>query len=261
MNFALLHLSLQDRQRTDSVLGMLSAVHRRPHSGPPEHRGDRYSAPLCKMRTLWSSTARVEPEQPLVLDSPHSGRVRRPTSTPCSSEADAAQRPKTASSTSCICRPRSAAFRCWRRSVSRVYLDVNRLAGDIDPELLDAPWPRPLAASGKARLGKALIWRTLDDGRPIYAAPPGRGTRCSARIERCHPPYHQALRACSTPRTARFGQVVHINCHSMNAVAGSQGEGGAGVRARRLRARRPRRHHLRPGVDRIRARHVGGDGL
>jgi N-formylglutamate deformylase len=27
---------------------------------------------------------------------------------------------------------------------------------------------------------------------------------------------------------ARFGRVVHINCHSMNAVGGSQGEGGAG---------------------------------
>src|SRR5262249_9407688 len=26
----------------------------------------------------------------------------------------------------------------------------------------------------------------------------------------------------------RYGRVVHINCHSMNAVAGAQGEGGAG---------------------------------
>ena len=51
----------------------------------------------------------------------------------------------------------------------RTYLDPNRNAGDIDPELIDGPWPWEYRPSGKARIGKSLIWRTLEDGRPIYA--------------------------------------------------------------------------------------------
>ena len=79
-------------------------------------------------------------------------------------------------------------------------------------------------------MGKALLWRTLDDGRPIYAR------RLSVqevvqRIARCHTPYHQALKRLLDTPHARFGRVVHINCHSMNSV---------GV-ARRRRRRSPAR--------------------
>ena len=52
----------------------------------------------------------------------------------------------------------------------RTYLDPNRHAGDIDLELIEGgTWPHTHVPSGKARIGKALIWRTLDDGRAIYA--------------------------------------------------------------------------------------------
>jgi N-formylglutamate amidohydrolase len=50
----------------------------------------------------------------------------------------------------------------------RTYLDPNRHHGDIDLELIEGGrWPHEHVPSGKARIGKALIWRTLDDGRPI----------------------------------------------------------------------------------------------
>ena len=53
----------------------------------------------------------------------------------------------------------------------RTYIDCNRHAGDIDLALVEGgAWPDEHVPSGKARLGKALIWRTLDDGREIYAA-------------------------------------------------------------------------------------------
>jgi N-formylglutamate deformylase len=110
----------------------------------------------------------------------------------------------------------------------RTYLDPNRHAGDIDLDLMeDGRWPHAHVPSGKAGIGKALIWRTLDDGRPIY----GRRlsvTEVRARIERCHAPYHAALRALLDAAHAAFGVVVHLNCHSMNAVSGAMGEGGAG---------------------------------
>lgn len=110
----------------------------------------------------------------------------------------------------------------------RTYLDPNRHAADIDPELLAEPWPHPTQPSGKARLGKALVWRTLDDGRPIYERKLSVA-ELQRRIEHYHRPYHQKLQALLAGAHQRFGQVFHINCHSMNAVSGAMGEGGAGV--------------------------------
>lgn len=110
----------------------------------------------------------------------------------------------------------------------RTYLDPNRHAGDIDLDLVEGGvWPHAHVPSGKAGIGKALVWRTLDDGRPIYGRKLGVA-EIEARIETCHRPYHAALRGLLDASHARFGRVVHLNCHSMNAVAGSMGEGGAG---------------------------------
>ena len=113
----------------------------------------------------------------------------------------------------------------------RTYVDPNRHAGDIDLELIEGDWPHEFMPSGKARFGKALIWRTLDDGRAIY----GRKLTVDevvGRIERCHAPYHRELAGLLDRAHARFGVVYHLNCHSMKSVAGLMGEGGAGsVRA------------------------------
>lgn len=111
----------------------------------------------------------------------------------------------------------------------RTYLDPNRHAGDIDLDLLDGDWPHAHVPSGKHRIGKALIWRTLDDGRPIYDR---RLTveEVAARIERCHRPYHGELARLFDDAHTRFGCVFHINCHSMPDVGGKMGEGGAGRR-------------------------------
>jgi N-formylglutamate deformylase len=110
----------------------------------------------------------------------------------------------------------------------RTYLDPNRHQGDIDLELIEGGrWPHEHVPSGKARIGKALIWRTLDDGQPIYS----RRLRVSEvleRIERYHAPYHDRLRTLLDETHARFGVVYHINCHSMPAVSGKQGEEGEG---------------------------------
>ena len=111
----------------------------------------------------------------------------------------------------------------------RTYLDNNRHAGDIDLELIDGGhWPHAFVPSGKAAIGKALVWRTLDDGRAIY------GRRLTVdevvgRIERVHAPYHGALRQLIDAAHAQFGEAFHINCHSMNSVAGKMGEGGEGT--------------------------------
>ena len=113
----------------------------------------------------------------------------------------------------------------------RTYLDPNRHAGDVDLDLIEGPWPWEYRPSGKARIGKSLIWRTLEDGRPIYA----RRLKPDAvrkRIEGFHAPYHRSLQELLDKAFKASGRVYHINCHSMRAVAGRQSEEGAGsVRA------------------------------
>ena len=109
----------------------------------------------------------------------------------------------------------------------RTYLDPNRHAGDMDLDLLEGKWPGEYRPSGKAKIGKALIWRTLEDGRPIY------GRKLSVdkvlqRIGRYHAPYHTAVRELIQKNVDRFGRSFHINCHSMRAVAGKQSEEGEG---------------------------------
>lgn len=108
----------------------------------------------------------------------------------------------------------------------RTYVDLNRHADDLDPELLSEPWPG--VPSEMARLGKALFWRTLDDGRPIYARKLGTA-EVRRRIAHYHLPYHAALRGLLDAAHTRHGQVWHLNCHSMNAVSGVMARGGAGV--------------------------------
>jgi N-formylglutamate deformylase len=114
----------------------------------------------------------------------------------------------------------------------RSYLDANRNTTEIDTALLDGPWPDSVetdpVALAKVRLGKGLIWRLTDDGLPIY------DRRLSvaevrARIDRCWTPYHAAVRAAIDAAYERHGYSIHLNCHSMPAVASSHATGHPGM--------------------------------
>jgi len=104
----------------------------------------------------------------------------------------------------------------------RSYIDVNRNTTEIDVTLIEEPWADAVettpAALNKVRLGKGLIWRMTDDGQPIYqrklSAAEVRG-----RIDRCWRPYHEAVAAAIEQAHARHGYSIHLNCHSMPAVA------------------------------------------
>jgi N-formylglutamate deformylase len=106
----------------------------------------------------------------------------------------------------------------------RSYLDPNRNTTEVDPEMLDAPWPDPLetdpVARSKVRLGKGLVWRYTDDGQPLYDRRLGVA-EVRARIENCWRPYHAAVAAAIDAAHRRHGYSIHVNCHSMPSVAGS----------------------------------------
>lgn len=100
----------------------------------------------------------------------------------------------------------------------RSYIDANRSLQDIDPALLDEPWPGSTIDGPKVRLGKGLVWRNLDDGSPIYDRRLGVA-ELQSRIRHCWQPYHDALDQAVRSTHQRHGFVLHFNCHSMPAVA------------------------------------------
>ena len=102
----------------------------------------------------------------------------------------------------------------------RSYLDPNRDTTEIDVSMFDEPWPGPVEADSKVRLGKGLVWRCTDDGAPLYER---RLTvrEVEARIERCWRPYHAAVAQAIAAAHDNHGYSIHINCHSMPAVAAS----------------------------------------
>ena len=178
------------------------------------------------MRDVYEIRGPQQPELPLVLDSPHSGNRFPADFDAVVSEAELREAEdcfvdELWDAAGALGAPLLAA------QFPRTYLDPNRHAGDIDAELIDGEWRGEIVASGKAKIGKSLIWRTLEDGRPIYARrlQPDEVQR---RIERFHAPYHEALRTLLDAAHQRFGAVWHINCHSMRAVAGRQSDDGEG---------------------------------
>lgn len=106
----------------------------------------------------------------------------------------------------------------------RSYLDANRNITEIDTTLFGEAWPDPVETDpvvlSKVRLGKGLIWRMTDDGVPIYERQLSV-VEVRERINRCWRPYHAAVGAAIDAAHARHGYSIHLNCHSMPAVASS----------------------------------------
>ena len=114
----------------------------------------------------------------------------------------------------------------------RSYLDANRNVTEIDVTLFDEPWPDGVetdsATLAKVKLGKGLIWRCTDDGAPVYDRKL-TVAEVRNRIDSCWKPYHQAVASAIEAAHARHGFSIHINCHSMPAVASQFATGFPGM--------------------------------
>jgi N-formylglutamate amidohydrolase len=101
----------------------------------------------------------------------------------------------------------------------RSYIDANRAEDDIDPAVLAAPWPTPLAPCDRTLLGLGLVRRLCKSGVPVYGAPlPVEDVQ--QRIENCYRPYHAQLETLMARRHALFGETYLIDAHSMPSRAG-----------------------------------------
>ena len=169
-----------------------------------------------------SSSIRVFPgATPLVLDSPHSG-VTYPADFKYSCDLATLRQAEDTHVEKLYDFAPGVGVAWVEALFPRAYLDANRNTTEIDVSLLDAPWPGPVAADpgvlSKVRLGKGLIWRTTDDGTPIYQRTLSVA-EVQARIAACWQPYHAAVAQAIEAAHSRHDYSIHINCQSMPAVA------------------------------------------
>lgn len=98
--------------------------------------------------------------------------------------------------------------------VSRMYLDLNRGAEDIDPLTLEEPWPGLAAPSARAALGMGLVWREVQ-GQAALAQPLSL-TDMRERLSLIWHPYRRLLHDELDRVHDRFGEVLHVNVHCMS---------------------------------------------
>ncbi len=158
---------------------------------------------------------------PLVLDSPHSG-TRYPDDFRAACDLATLRRAEDTHVEKIYAFAPELGAAWVEAHFPRIYLDANRDTTELDTTLLDGPWDGPLstdpAVLAKVRLGKGLVWKLTDEGVPIYdrlLSP----AEVRARIDRCWRPYHAAVEQAIAAAHARHGYSIHINCHSMPAVA------------------------------------------
>ncbi len=97
----------------------------------------------------------------------------------------------------------------------RAFIDVNREAYELDPEMFDGPLP-PFVnmISPRASIGLGTIPRIVSQNQPIYA---GKLDFSDAqdRIDAHYYPYHARLEGLIRKTRDRFGVCVLLDCHSM----------------------------------------------
>jgi N-formylglutamate deformylase len=179
--------------------------------------------PVLKLIQTRAQVTSVAGHTPLVLDSPHSGTVYPEDFRPACDLATLRRAEDTHVEKLYAFAPAMGA--AWIEAhFPRSYLDANRDTTELDTALLDGPWTEPLSADprvlAKVRLGKGLVWKLTDEGLPIYDRLLGVD-EVRARIDNCWRPYHAAVAEAIDAAHARHGYSIHINCHSMPAVAGS----------------------------------------
>lgn len=179
--------------------------------------------PVLKLIQTRAQVTSVAGHTPLVLDSPHSGTVYPEDFRPVCDLATLRRAEDThVEKLYAFASDRGAAW--IEAHFPRSYLDANRDMTEVDTTMLDGPWTEPVSTDprvlSKVRLGKGLIWKLTDEGLPIYDRPL-TVAEVRQRIDQCWRPYHAAVAQAIDEAHARHGYSIHINCHSMPAIAGS----------------------------------------
>ncbi|WP_207455380.1 N-formylglutamate amidohydrolase [Azospirillum sp. SYSU D00513] len=153
---------------------------------------------------------------PLVLASPHSGDRYSPEFTASSQLAGRALR----KSEDCFVDEIFAAGPLLgapliRALFPRAFMDVNREAYELDPEMFADKLPAYVnTRSPRVAAGLGTIARIVANGEEIYRGKL-RFAEAVERIERYYTPYHAALRGLIDRTREDFGYAILLDCHSM----------------------------------------------
>lgn len=163
----------------------------------------------------------VQPEIPsaLILDSPHSGRKNPADFGYACSDADIISTQDHFVDELFEDAPQMGAS-LLTAQFPRAYLDLNRKADDISPELYAGIWPVGKKGyispnpSNRSYAGIGLIRRLIKPEISVYnrnLSP----EEIQNRIDTYYTPYYEALEQLIENTHASYGVSYHINCHSM----------------------------------------------
>jgi N-formylglutamate amidohydrolase len=162
------------------------------------------------------------PARPLVVDSPHSGRAY-PEDFGHAAPLALLRRAEDAFVDDLFEAAPQHGAGFLKALFPRSYIDPNRHEGEIDEDMLAAPWPQNLKLTERTEMGLGLIRRLIKGNVQIYDRLL-TVEEVEGRIARYHRPYHDELEAMLDEVHARFGGVWHINAHSMKAMGRRKGQ-------------------------------------
>ena len=159
---------------------------------------------------------------PLIFDSPHSG-TSYPPDFGYAAPLDLLRRAEDAFVDELFAAAPAHGAGLLAALFPRSYIDPNRHEADIDVSLLEGAWPHALAPTKRSRRGMGLIRRILKGDLPVYDRKLSVD-EVRARIDNYYRPYHAELEAMLDAAHGSWGQVWHVNCHSMRALGRKPGD-------------------------------------
>ena len=165
---------------------------------------------------------------PLVFDSPHSGFEFPPEFRPVATRADIRTTWDAYVDELCAGVVDAGATLLAAR-FPRACIDANRAASDIDPEVIDAPWPGPIKLSEHGARGMGLIRRFAQRGVRMYERRLSVA-EVASRIENFYQPYRRALRQVIDDAWRRNGDVWHFIFLCLKSRAAGPARGARATR-------------------------------
>ncbi|GAB6053433.1 N-formylglutamate amidohydrolase [Magnetospira thiophila] len=162
------------------------------------------------------------PRGPLILASPHSGRIYPPAFVRVAKlDPTALRRSEDAFVEELFEAAPGLGIPLLKAHFPRVYLDPNREPWEMDPLMFDGPLPAYVnTASPRVAAGLGTVAKVVTDGAQIYGtALPFDEARW--RVKTYYEPYHAALLSLIERTRDAFGTCLLVDCHSMPSVGGS----------------------------------------
>lgn len=150
---------------------------------------------------------------PLVVDSPHSGRIY-PVDFAYACPLPLLRQAEDAYVDEVIAGAVEAGAAVIAAEFPRSMIDVNRAENDIDPQSLDGTWPEQLVPDEITLSGFGLVRRLCRNGVPLYRAAL-TVAEVQRRIDFYYRPYHECLHTQIGRRLQQFGVCHLIDAHSM----------------------------------------------